>query len=438
VRVATLPPAAADGSCGEVVHLVIAADGAIDTGTVALVEGDVSDVALRGFRDHAPPASTVERVVPVRVVATASGLLLAPARPLDEGRHTLVVGSAMSRTPLEVRARSVPRLSRFFPAKTSTAEALVSVYCGAAALPADAHGLDSPGTQSSAVFGVLGDAAFDGCVTVATPAGAPPPPALYSGTGLVAELEPPPLATAHAPSSATSTCATEQLAFGPACLDVDDDRITVTSPTGPFAAVHAGPALAMGVLGDPLRLRGLAPSSSLVVTGRFLDAAGTITTAEIEVTLRDAHAHVVVNEVMARPFSSDNHAQWLELANDGTIDVDLGGWGLETSHASYVLPGVIAWPGTFPLLVDPAFATSVSDVPLPGDATLVPLDHLGTKGLLRTSEIITLIAPDGTTSRAPSKRSSPGKSLSRASPDALDVETSWSLAAPTPGRPNGP
>lgn len=438
VHVATLPPIASDGSCGQVVHLVIAADGAVDAATIALVEGDVSDVALRGFRDRSPPASTRDRVVPARFVPGPGGTsLLAPARALVEGRHTLVVGSAMSRTTLQVRARAVPRLSRLFP--PPEAEAPVAVHCGGLVLPTDVRGVTADGAPSTVALGVLGDTTFDRCITVQTPAGAPSPPALYSSTGMIAELDPVPLPTAASPGSAKPGCDVPLIALGPACIVVDDDRLAITAASPVLAAVHADHSAALAVLGNtPLRIRGLVPGSTITASGRFLDASGAITTAEVVVTLPDAHPHIVVNEVMARPYSSDNHAQWIELANDGTTEVDLGAWGLETSHASYVLPPIVTPPGSFPLLVDPAYATSVSDVPLPDDSLLVPLEHFAKNALLRTSEIITLVAPDGTLSRAPSKRSSPGKSLSRSEPDAPDLEASWTLAGPTPGRVNGP
>ena len=44
-------------------------------------------------------------------------------------------------------------------------------------------------------------------------------------------------------------------------------------------------------------------------------------------TMSNANAEVLINEVLIDPVGSDGANEWLELCNNGEEDIDVSGWG---------------------------------------------------------------------------------------------------------------
>jgi hypothetical protein len=151
---------------------------------------------------------------------------------------------------------------------------------------------------------------------------------------------------------------------------------------------------------------------------------------------------VVINEVMANPVGPEPQQEWLELYNDGSTDVELGGWMLEDAGAAVELPAATVRPGRFALVVAERYdPDSWVDTPAAPGTVLVRVPSLGKAGLSNSGEPIRLRSPDGSASSVvPAVESrEPGRPIARIAPDASDDDSRSFVMGPhggTPGREN--
>jgi hypothetical protein len=152
--------------------------------------------------------------------------------------------------------------------------------------------------------------------------------------------------------------------------------------------------------------------------------------------------HVVLNEVLANPAGAEPAEEWVELYNDGSESVSLGGFLLEDAGGRTLLPDASLDAGHFALIVPEAFlADDGVDPPPAPDAVLLRVPALGRAGLSNEGEMLTLRAPTGmVVSTFPAMKTKNGVSTARFAPDAPDADSASFVASPngtsTPGAPN--
>jgi hypothetical protein len=266
------------------------------------------------------------------------------------------------------------------------------------------------------------------------------PPTLVGGVA----LEPLPLVTA-APLAAAVGCGEGELALGPACASVDDDRLVLRAYGAPslWAFALPFPTLALVEPGASYVLSGLEPASMTRVLATALDVAGASQPIDVQLATRARHDHLVISEVLSNPAGSETSSEWLELANDGTTPVDLAGFVLRDAGGALTLPSAPVAPGELVLLVDESFDPdgALDVLPLPG-TRVVRLPVLGTAGLSNSGEPLRLSDASGhLLSSFPSMPArDAGVSLARRTPATPDDDSTafGPHAAPgaSPGGPN--
>ncbi len=406
----------------------------LDPGTVLLVRGEVSDVALAGLAKGDPPASTRARAVELRARPFGDRLLLEPLAPLAAGRHTLAVGSRRQRFSLTVDPAFAPGLTRVFPPPLERTSASVLVLCGDAPLPEElttaaiepTDGLDvrrgdELSQPSCAILRRL-----DGPVV--------PPPALLGGPSRIYLVEGGEIDAAGAPRAmGTASCAGGEVPLGPACVTVFDDHLSVRPPSGPVYVELAanGAREAHVTSGAPVTLGGLSPDVDLTLHARFLDERGDWTSAEAYLHTMAPSPRLVLNEVLADCLGKEPLCEWIELANVGTAASVVEGHAILDEGGATPLPDLTLAPGELVLVVAEGFAPGALDVPFAPGTRVVSVPKLGKNGLSNAGEELRLVDVAGTViSTVPAMASKPGRSLSRTKDGA------YALAQPTPGAPN--
>jgi hypothetical protein len=258
-------------------------------------------------------------------------------------------------------------------------------------------------------------------------------------------LDPAPLSAQPAAPVVPRACATTELRFGPGCATVEDDRVLLRVPDDPLLWIVRGlpePLVEAVSPGGGLSLLGLSPNSHATLELTTVDLSGTGERVALDVYTLLPRPHVVINEVLANPLGPEPAAEWVELVNTGTVDVDLGGFALFDSTAATALPAETLPRGAFALVVREDYvADSSDDFPPAAGTLLLRVPRLG-NGLSNSGEALRLEAPGGIVmSRFPAIiQPKPGVSAIRRSPAALDDDLAAFGLDPaggcSPGTPN--
>lgn len=451
----TVDPAAPLDAAPRVLRLRIDAAPPPDPARIALVHGDVGPGHLRQIAQGEPSATLTKRIIPARVFRDGAAVVLAPTALLEPGeRYTLALGEARVTVPVRVIADDpIPLLRRIWPPEDAVAANANAVWCGDLDLPRfeAAVRLDPSGPQGFIRRGVVDAGAGARCLRFdAEPASSDaegwlPPPLVAAAEGQSAvRLAPTPIrAGADALPLPALACEPDEIAFGPGCVRVADDRLFGRAPDIPFLWAIAGAgvdSVLTTAAGDPFAITGLPPATDITLDVAAIDARGTLLRMGSAAVTAAPMPHVIINEVLADPEGPEPASEWVEIVNDGRAPADLSSYVLSDGGGQTPLPPVTLAPGAFALLVNEAFDEQACAGPCPAPGTvLLRVPHLGKNGLANTGEPLTLRDGGGVTvSRFPaSPKPKPGQSVARVSPAAPDgLAGSFALAEPSPGRTN--
>ncbi|MCC6648521.1 MAG: lamin tail domain-containing protein [Polyangiaceae bacterium] len=392
--------------------------GEIDPATVALVRGEVSDAALSALASGSLPTSVRSRSLPIDVERVEAGLVVRPRAPLTEERHTLAVGAPRARATLDVVSG---------PPEAVIALAGPDDVVACVDAPEDA--LIAVGAAPSRVTPGARGVEDDRCFTVSRPL----PSALARSDGALVALVPP--SPPEEPRASSSRrCAPPRVALGDACVEIEDDRLVVHDATTPSLLwLDADDArLRVSIRTLPATLRGLAPSSTMGVRAVWLPPSGAPVRAELTLRTTPPRARGVLTEALADPLGPEPDAEWVEIANDGALPLDLTGWGLRDEVGASTLPSAVLAPGARALLVTPRFVAS--EPPPSTSCRLLVVASLGKNGLSNEGEALELVTPDGAVaSRLPAVKARAGWSVSRGLDASVDAAPA--VGPPTPCAP---
>jgi hypothetical protein len=235
------------------------------------------------------------------------------------------------------------------------------------------------------------------------------------------------------------------MAFGAGCASVEDDRVVVDS--GPDTALW----VVRGAPDDPVQLRvtrpderwairGLRPNRDVELCVETYGRGGARREVVVKIRTAPPRAHIVLNEVLANARGAEPAAEWIELVNDGTATVDLGGFELSDVGGVATLPHVDLAPGEYALVVSEDYEPEPDlDVPPAPSTQIVRVPSLGRAGLSNSGERLELRDPVGNVvsrfSAVPAPKA--GVSIARRTPDAADGDRRAFVAHADPGASPG-
>jgi hypothetical protein len=442
-----------------VTRITVAFPVALADARAMLVTGALTASQLRDFAKPMVPQTLTSRAVSavVWLEPDPTFLVVAPLVALERGAlYTLAIGTPLVSLPFTVATDGPAPLARVWPDHDEVApSARSAVWCG----DSDLGSLDAAATLEPALvegrftLGTGAPAPVPRCVSwfsalLAAPPGASPPPALAPpavtfGDGSRASLEPTELFERDDPPVVAATCVAPAIPFGPACADVEDDRVVVHPGVEPLLwTIDFGqsPVVRASRGDSPFTLRPLPATGRCTVT--TLDRSGAVATSEVTIVPAAPRAHVVLNEVLANPAGSEPAQEWVELYNDGSGSIDLDGFAVEDAGGASVLPEATLAPGAFALVVPDAYVADDGVDPPPAQGTLlVHVPMLGRSGLANDGEKITLSDASGNViSTFPAIKTKNGVSIARTAPDAPDDAPASFVPSPngssTPGAAN--
>jgi hypothetical protein len=447
----TAEPAAPLDALPSVARLRITGAAALDPAAVALVRGPLGAGQLREITQRRVSATLAKRVVPALTWREDGALVLAPTVPLDAGQeYTLAAGEAVS---VRIAAADpVPLLRRVWPPEGGGGPAAFAVWCGDDPLPRfeAAVRLAPEGPEGRIRRGALDGGAGEHCLRFeGRPAGdgrwvPPASVAAADDPAVMVRLEPAPIAGGAAGTGVPAlACETDEIAFGPGCARVADDRLSGRSPAVPLLWAVAGGGVdqvfAAGA-GDPFAIGGLPPATDVTLDVAAIDERGTVLRMLLAAVTTTPMAHVILNEVLANPLGPEPAAEWVEIVNDGRAPVDLAGYALVDGGGETPLPAASLAPGAFALIVNASFSEQDGADPCPAPGTLIlRVPHLGKNGLSNAGEALALRdAHGGLVSRFPAApKPKAGWSVARRAPLVPDgAKDGFALATPSPGRTN--
>jgi hypothetical protein len=406
-----------------------------------LLQGELSSYYQRQLKQGELSSALRERALPLRYWREGEACVLQPLVALDPGADYSLgfIGSSgwqslRSSADAELPVRLFPPLARD--------KHRLSVVCG---MPREFHAADArldPGAVPLRADRELLQQLAPGCalLSAAAPLAAPAvaPPNLAG-----ALLEPSPWLPPEPDSVAEMACNHGQLLHG-ACIEADDDRVSVTPLVEDQLWLLAEPAPRLVVAAarrSSVLVAGLEPEARVSLRGSVLGSSAQRDAFELTLTLRPARRHVVLNEVLANPARSEASGEWIEIANDSPRPVALTGLWLEDASGHVPLPTTELEPGELALLVGPGFHPAPPDVTAPDDVRLFELPSLGERGLSNSGEALLLVGREGVISRFPGFNAAhAGRSWARRSYDAADDDPAafaeHAEPGASPGRPN--
>lgn len=430
------------------IDVIAGEGGALSPNDLWLFAGELSDYHLGRINRRDLPATLSERMVPVRVEGERDRgrVSLLPTVVLEPGaRYTLATPGWGQLAQFDVDAQDdTPLLERVWPPTGSTVGRLL-VLCGGA-VPAETFEvtLDPSGLPVAIEpsFGTLPDGRICVSAHLSNDGEAPGLLGLPPEAGGVL-LDPTPFEIAPSSAPETALCDEGELALGPGCARVDDDRLNVRSADEPLlwaletngsARIEPMPAAGRWVV------RGLEPDREQRVWGRAISVGGAELPFDVNVRTLPERSHLVLNEVLANPLGSEPAAEWVELFNDGQSAAELLGLWLRDSAGAVELPAATIAPGEYALLVRSDFPATLSgDVPpLPG-TQLVRLPLLAKGGLSNSGEALDIEDANGLVlSRFPALAARrAGVSLARTRVDAFDADAGAFAEHGAPGASPG-
>jgi hypothetical protein len=447
--------------------LWIRAEMPVDPARIVLVHGHAGSAQLSQVRRGEISKTLHAQLVPVEIwsedppadddgTASMGSVVIVPSEALTPGdEYTLLSGEPALATTLHIAPDDpAPILARVWPPPGASATARYAVWCGEDALPPIDQALDlaPAGLHGRIVRGVVDGDGEERCLRFEAPAASEiedprgqPPPSVSVGEQLF-RLDPRPI-EGGAPGHPIPPLACEagEIAFGPGCALVADDRLTVRAPAAPvlwtIAGAGKGRVLATDA-GESFAITDLAPASTLTLEVAAVDDRGENERATLTFATLASMPHLVLNEVLANPLGPEPRQEWVEILNDGSRPAELGGYALIDVGGETALPSGTLLPGAFALIVNATFEEEdgVDPAPEPG-SLVVRVPKLGHNGLSNDGEPLSLRDPDGVViSRSPvGPKTKAGISLSRLSPAAPDAqEGAFVLTKPSPGRANAP
>jgi len=462
--VVSVDPPAPIGAAPRVLRLGATLGGVtLDPTRMVLVEGSVVTRELDEIKEQMISAALSKRLVPVLAWADGAGEVLAPEVPLTAGAiYTLVLADVPATLELTVAAAdATPLLTRVWPPQGASGTAAFAVWCGSAVVPrvqtAAAPAPDGP--DGYILRGAVTAGAGEQCLRfTAEPGGTDgntdggsvqsvPPPQVASAddASVVMRLDPRPLQVDMAPAPlVTATCAPDEVAFGPGCARLADDRLYGRSAGVPLLWAVAGAgtdSVFPAASGDPFVITGLPPSTGVLLDVAAIDTAGSVVSRTLFAAMTQApQPHVVLNEVLAYPLGPRPDQEWVEIVNDGPAPAVLAGYVLQVGSGVTTLPPGTLAPGGFALIVDDAYAAAGGPDVAPAPGTLIlRVPSIGKAGLSSAGVALTLLDGGGNAvSTFPAKpKPKQGWSVARVAPSAVDaLASSFALATPSPGRTN--
>lgn len=421
--VASFEPEAAQ----DAVPLVFRArlQGGADRGEPWLLKDELSDYYERALRRGELPEVLHTRAVPLRYWRDGSDWLVQPLAPLESGASYSLALRGLGQVTLLRAAEGAPPLTRFFPV-AGRPKHRFALICGLQVPPRLSDLVLEPGAVPLRLSRGAPASPTEGCVGLHVDA--PLAEAVVAPPSLGGELLEPSAFLPDAPLASTvaSRCPRGQLAFG-ACLEILDDRLLVTQLDGDALWLLSEPQstkVAAVALTPTLLLRGLAPSSELLLSGEVVTSSGRVSSVQLHLTTQHERSHVLLNEVLANAVGPEPASEWIELVNDSERPASLEGLWLEDASGHVALPPEELAPGEFALLVGSGFQPSGLDVPLPAAARLIELGSLGQRGLSNSGEPLMLVGASGVVSSFPALPAPhAGRSLARRTLDAPDDQS---------------
>lgn len=448
----TFEPPSEPSGVPPVVRIVLDPPSAVLPEEVVLARGTLGKAHLRELAKGQPSDALAKRLVPIQTFARGSQLVVAPEVPLAADGFTLAIGRLG--WSMEIASRTLGSdervLPRLWPPADQPGASDALVYCDTGPLavgPIDAT--LEPGGPTG-VLGV-GLAPGVGPACVRFHASSTPPAGRWSPPPLLAPglfLDPAPLVGSTDAPRTTSPlgCVETEVALGPGCATVEDDRLLVRAPDRALLwGVHAPglDAVRVAASGETFAWKGIAPSSIVPIDLVVLAADGSDQRSLTYVTTEAPRAHVVLNEVMANPLGPEPSQEWVELTNDGLVEAELGGMVLSDVGGAVALPPATLAPGAFALVVPEDFVLEDGlDPGVPEDVLLLRVPKLGKGGLANGGEPLVLRSELGAVLSAfpGAPKPKPGISVVRVRPEAPDEGlTSFALSGAeraSPGRPN--
>lgn len=404
----------------------------LDPDDAWLFRGELSDYHLGRINRRELPETLIERRVPVNAWfdPERAQTLVAPVAELEPGStYTLAAPGWGQLARVVVRMESeFALMKRVWPPAASSAYA-AAFYCANSVELPDAFEVElEPSRRRAQIRGQVGSLeSGESCARVALAQQLAPGWQLLPAFDAGVLWDPTPLALAAPMEPGLNQCDEGELALGPACVRVLDDRVMVRNGPEPmlFALERDAQTLLFpSSAGSSFEWRGLEPNSEQVLRGRSVDRFGAEQAFELQFRTRAAEPHLVLNEVLANALGAEPQSEWIELFNDGSVPAPLTGLRLSDGAGQTTLPDGSVAPGAYALLVREDFVENGVDVPLALDTTLVRVPQLGKSGLANSGEALSLIDASGqVVSRFPALTSShAGVSLARRNPRAPDTD----------------
>jgi hypothetical protein len=411
-----------------------------------LFSGTLSPYHLGRIAARQAPSTLLERELPLAAWVEGGTVMLGPVRALELGTYT-VATPELGRVVEFVVTETVPVLARLWPPRSVLEGVGPLVYCGeVAGVPVGEFTLAPAAVAAALAAGVDASGSFaDRCVQLAV---AEPPP---GGTLLLPPILESDVALDPAPLRYVSRerteppCIEAELALGPLCAEVQDDRLVIRAFGAPalLSLTAPTPWLSVVLPGQSAVLRGLAPDSEYALSGGVSHSGAGQERVQLTFTTLPRRPHLVIDEVLLDPAGVERVSEWIELTNDGSAALSLAGMSIEDVGGVAALPPVSVASGERVLLVDDEFGPDLElDLAPPPTARLVRVTELGKGGLSNQGELLRLRDSAGIViSRFPANKSKrPGQSVARRTSDAPDDEpTSFAPHADpgaSPGAPN--